>query len=105
MLQIKRGESDNLGIIVHITPLNVCSDPLLKPSYKDSSNEGSQHMFMFRDKKISLNYPQYLLLSGTLMADVPFSISDTAFVVMATVLSLLIVWQVQFSLTLVVFTT
>ena len=39
------------------------------------------------------------------MADVPFSISDTAFVVMATLLSLLIVLQMQFSLTLVVFTT
>ena len=48
-------------------------------------------MFCLEIRQISLNYPQYLLLSGTLMADVAFSVIDTAFVVMATVLSLLIV--------------
>ena len=52
---------------------------------------GHNICFCLEIRKISLNSPQCLLLSGTLMADVPFSISDTAFVVMATVLSLLIV--------------
>ena len=52
---------------------------------------GHNICFCLEIRKISLNYPQYLLLSGTLMADVPFSVSGTAFVVMATVLSLLIV--------------
>ena len=47
--------------------------------------------FCLEIRKISLNYPQYLLLSETLMADVPFSVSGTAFVVIATVLSVLIV--------------
>ena len=48
-------------------------------------------MFLLGNKKKSVNYPKYLLISGTLMTDVSFSASDTAFVVMATVLSLLIV--------------
>ena len=52
---------------------------------------GHNICFCLEIRKISLNYPQYLLLSGTLMADVPFGVSGTAFVVMATVLSLLVV--------------
>ena len=36
-------------------------------SRHDGSNEGSQCMFLLRNKKkIDLNYPQYLLLSGAL---------------------------------------
>ena len=62
-------------------------------------------MFSLRnEKKLSLNYPKNLLLSGSLMTDVPFSFSDIAFVVMATVLSL-IVKLIQISSILVVFTT
>ena len=53
--------------------------------------KGHNICFCWEIRKIYLNYPQYPLLSGALMADVPLSVSDIAFVVMATVLSLLIV--------------
>ena len=60
-------------------------------SIKTVLMRGHNICFYLEIRKIYLNYPQYLLLSGTLMADVPFSVSGTAFVVMATVLSLLTV--------------
>ena len=46
--------------------INLCCDPSLELSHRDSSNEGSQHM-LGNKKKISLNYPQYPLLSGALV--------------------------------------
>ena len=49
-LQI-RGNRDNLGIISHISSLNIFRDPSLEPSPRDGSNEGSQHMFSLRNKK------------------------------------------------------
>ena len=49
---------------------NIFYDPSLEPSHRDGSNEGSQHMFLFKNKKIIFELssipPQYLLLSGTL---------------------------------------
>ena len=44
-LQVRRGKRDNLGIIFHITPLNVRCDPSLEPSRRDGSNV-SQHVFV-----------------------------------------------------------
>ena len=62
VLQIRRGKSDNLGIIFHITPLKHMFDPSLKPSCRDGSNEGSQHMFLLRNKEnLPLNDPQHPL--------------------------------------------
>ena len=59
-LKIKRGKTDNLGTIFHITPLKhvVIS---LELSHRDGSNEGSQHMFLPRNKK---NY--FLIIPNTL---------------------------------------
>ena len=45
---------------------NIC--PSLKPSRRDGSNEGSQHMFFFeKQENLSPNYRQYPLLSGALL--------------------------------------
>ena len=63
VLQIRRGKWDNLGIIFQ----NVYCDPSLEPSCRDGSNEGSQHDFLRKKKNVSLNYPQYCVLSGGLM--------------------------------------
>ena len=51
MLQIKRGKRDNLGIILHITPLKRVVIHHLEPAHRDGSHEGSQHMFSLRNKK------------------------------------------------------
>ena len=61
-------------------------------------------MFPLTIKNVSLNYPQCPLLSGSLITDVLFSFSDIAFVVMATVLSV-VAKLIQISSILVVFTT
>ena len=61
LLQIGRGNMDNLGIIGHIPPLNIFCDPSLEPSHRDSSNEASQHMFLLRNKK---NYLSLILWSS-----------------------------------------
>ena len=58
MLQIRRSKRDNLRFIFHITPLNICCDPSLESSLQDGSNEGSQHIVSFRNKK---NYLQIIL--------------------------------------------
>ena len=39
MLQIRKGNRDNLGIIFHIYK-NISSDPSLEPSHRDGSNKG-----------------------------------------------------------------
>ena len=52
VLQIRRGNKDNLGIIFHIYHQNIFRDPSLEPSRRDGSNEGSQHMFSLRNKEI-----------------------------------------------------
>ena len=57
VLQIRRVKRDNLGIIFHITPSNICCDPLLEPSRQDGSNEGSQHMFSLRNMKNIFELP------------------------------------------------
>ena len=53
---------------------NIFDDPSLEPSHRDRSNEGSQHMFLLRNKKLSLTYPHYTLLSGALIRLVCISI-------------------------------
>ena len=47
VLQIRRDNMDNLGIISHISPQNIFCDLSFEPSHQDGSNEGSQHMFFF----------------------------------------------------------
>ena len=47
----------------------MCCGPSLEPSRWDGSNERSQHIFSLRNKKKSLNYPQYPLLSRALGYD------------------------------------
>ena len=47
MLQVRIGNWDNLGIISHE---NIFCDPPLEPSLCDCSSEGSQHMFLLRNK-------------------------------------------------------
>ena len=51
VLQIRRDNRDNLGIISQISPENIFSNPSLEPSRRDGSNEGSQYMFSLRNKK------------------------------------------------------
>ena len=51
MLQIRRGNWDNLEIIYHFFRKRIFSDPSLELSRRDGSNEESQHMFLLRDKK------------------------------------------------------
>ena len=53
VLQISRGNRDNLGIISLIFPpkKNIFCDPSLEPSLKDGSNDRSQHMYSLRNKK------------------------------------------------------
>ena len=50
VIQIRRSNRDNLGIISQI--LNIFCDSSLEPSRRDGSNEGSQHMFSLRTRKI-----------------------------------------------------
>ena len=47
VLQIRSGKMDNFGIISH----NIFCDPSLELSRRGSSNEGSQPMFLLRNKK------------------------------------------------------
>ena len=51
VLQIRKSNRDNLGIISHISPSKHICDPSLEPSHRDGSNEGLQHMFLMRNKK------------------------------------------------------
>ena len=51
MLQIRKENRDNLEIIRHISKKKTFFDKSLEPSQRDSSNEGSQHMFSLRNKK------------------------------------------------------
>ena len=69
VLQIRRGNRDNLGIISHISPYRYILWAIIRtilPRWLDSSNEGSQHMFSLRNKKnylwIILNTASYLEL-------------------------------------------
>ena len=41
MLQRRRGNRNNLGVISHISPVIFC-DPSLELSHREGSNEGSQ---------------------------------------------------------------
>ena len=51
ILQIRMGNRDNSGIFIHIFHTKHICDPSLEPSRRDGSNEGSQHMFILRNKK------------------------------------------------------
>ena len=68
VLQIRRGNRNNLGIIIHISPSKHTLWPSLEPACRDDSNEGSQHMFFLIRKIlwIILNNPSYLKLCGRL---------------------------------------
>ena len=52
VLQIRMGNRDNFGIIIHNfrKKKHIC-DASLEPSHRNGSNEGSQHMFSLRNKK------------------------------------------------------
>ena len=47
--------------------LSIHCDPSLEPSRRDGSKEGSQCMFLLRNKKLFLNYPKYPLLSKAML--------------------------------------
>ena len=69
MFQIGRGKRDNLGKFSILLLLKVYCNPSLEPSHRDSSNEGSQHMFSLRNKeKLCFNNLQYPLLFGALVS-------------------------------------
>ena len=59
----KGGDRANLGIIFCITPLKHMLYPSLEPACQDGANEGSQHVFVGKEEKLSLDYPQYPLIS------------------------------------------
>ena len=50
MLQIRRDNRDNLGILAIFLHKNIFYDPSLEPSPRDGSIEGSQNMFSMRNK-------------------------------------------------------
>ena len=52
--QIRKVNWDNEEIIINIPHQNIFCDPALEPSHRDGSNEGSQHMFLMRNKKKNL---------------------------------------------------
>ena len=59
-LQIRNGNRDNLGIIFHISALNIYCDPSFELSQQEGSNEKLQHTFLLKNKKkLSLNYCYY----------------------------------------------
>ena len=51
VLQIRKGNLDNLGITSLISPQKQIFDPSLEPSRRDGSYEWSQQMFSLRNKK------------------------------------------------------
>ena len=51
MFQIRGGDRDNFGIVLHISEYKLGCDPSLELSHRDGSNEGSQHMFTLKNKK------------------------------------------------------
>ena len=72
----KRGNRDNLGIFLLFFYVNISCGPSLEPSRQDGFNEGSRHMFSFtNEKKNSLNYPCYPLLSGAVMSFFTFLVA------------------------------
>ena len=64
----KRGNTDKLGIPVfsNLSPIKHICGPSLESSHFDGSNEGSQHMFLLRIRKIIFKFsiipPSYLEL-------------------------------------------
>ena len=66
-LQIKRGFKDNSKIFFFSPADNICCDPTLETSRRDSYNEGSQHMFFYEEiLKTIPKLAVYPLLSATL---------------------------------------
>ena len=53
MLQIRRSNRYNLGIISHISTKIIFCDPPLELSRRDGSNEGSQRMFSSSSRKFT----------------------------------------------------
>ena len=52
MVQIRRGNRDNLGDNQLNISIKTFCDPSLESSRRDGSNEGSLHMFSLRNKNI-----------------------------------------------------
>ena len=46
--------------------IKIFCDPSLEPSYEDGSDEGSQHIFSLRNRKIIFELSSIPLLSGAL---------------------------------------
>ena len=53
-LQIRGGIQDNSKIFFLLLNENICCDLSLEPSWRDGTNYGSQHMFLWRNME---NYP------------------------------------------------
>ena len=53
--------------IFRIFTVHVHCDHTLEPFWRDSSNDVSQPMFKAKKGKLSLNYPRYPFLTGTLV--------------------------------------
>ena len=81
VLQIRRGNKDSLEIIIHVPPLNIFCDLSLEPSHWDGSNEGPQHMFSLRNKKIlfELSSISPLIWSSDMKALADSTVSQTDF--------------------------
>ena len=68
VLQIKRDNRDNLGIISHISPRkNIFCDTSLEPSRRDGSNEGHNICFHREIRNITFELSAISLLSGGLV--------------------------------------
>ena len=67
VLQLRRGNRDNFGIIFIFFHKNIFCDLSFEPSWWDGSNEGSQHMFLLRNKKIIFELSSRPPLTGDLM--------------------------------------
>ena len=50
-LEVRRGERDILEIIFLLIQRKHICDPSLEPSRQDGSNEGSQHMYSWKNKE------------------------------------------------------
>ena len=48
---------DNFLLILH---KSICCDPSSEPSHRDGSDEGSHHMVLMINKKLTSNTPSYL---------------------------------------------
>ena len=64
-LQIRKDDRDNLETMTIFFHKNIFCDPSLESSRRDGSNEGSQHMFLLKKKKIIFQLSSIPLISAT----------------------------------------